>query len=184
MKLKSLFTTLALATLLINPSIAKNPATIKFTKKGVGNVNLGEKYNPSKLKRDSDILEGCFSANTNKLPEISFMIIDNHVVRIDSEASYIPGENNTKELQRFSHILSPNGVKIGDSLATVYKKHPNQKPKILNNPYGDAGKDIALFYGYRLGKQSYAIRYDIMDKTVIGMGIGDSWSIELMEGCA
>lgn len=138
-----------------------------FNKDSYNNIHINDKFDENLLKRDTEVIDDCFNAVHNTNREDANYQIENGLVAVIY----------TNELGFESY----SGVKTGSSLEDVYNKHANEMPEIIDNPYGESGRNIVLIYWYSPEKNS-GIRYDVDDNIVTGMSIGNS-SLIYMEGC-
>ena len=138
-----------------------------FSKDSYNDIYIGDKFNETLLKRDTEVIDNCFNAVSNIEKKKANYQIENGLVAIIY----------TNELG----VESYSGVKIGSSLEDVYSKHANETPEVIDNPYGESGRNIVLIYWYSPEKDS-GIRYDVDDDIVTGMSIGNT-SLLYMEGC-
>ncbi|OSI16106.1 hypothetical protein [Neisseria dumasiana] len=142
----------------------------KFTIDGLGNVKIGSKFTDNQeLKKHTDVLDGCFEAKSNLHKNVSYMVQDDIVTNIGISES---------------NVASPYGVKVGDYKIQVDNKHKGEKPEIVNNPYGEPGVNIVIYYWYSVGGKVLGIRYDVDNDIVTSISIGLKDSLLLMEGCA
>lgn len=138
-----------------------------FNKNNYNDIYIGDKFDETLLKRDTEIIDDCFNAVSNTDEKEANYQIENGLVAIIY----------TNELG----LESYSGVKIGSSLEDVYSKHANETPEVIDNPYGESGRNIVLIYWYSPEKNS-GIRYDVDDDIVTAMSIGNT-SLLYMEGC-
>lgn len=138
-----------------------------FNRNSYNDIYIGDKFDDTLLKKDTEIIDDCFNAvsNTDK-KEANYQIENGLVATI-----------YTNELG----VESYSGVKIGNTLEDVYSKHTNETPEVINNPYGESGKNLVLIYWYSSNEDG-GIRYDIDDNHVTSISIGNS-SLVYMEGC-
>ncbi|OSI16103.1 hypothetical protein [Neisseria dumasiana] len=130
----------------------------KFTIDGLGNVKIGSKFTDNQeLKKHTDVLDGCFEAKSNLHKNVSYMVQDDIVTNIGISES---------------NVASPYGVKVGDYKIQVDNKHKGEKPEIVNNPYGERGVNIVIYYWYSVGGKVLGIRYDVDNDIVTSISIG------------
>jgi hypothetical protein len=115
------------------------------------------------LTADERDEEGCFYINPRGHDNVSFMIIDGHVVRAEVNA---PG------------ISTSTGIQVGDSEAKV-RKFYGARVQVTANPYLDTG----LFLTIRSADGRQGIRF-ITDKGKITMFFAGNYdAIQYVEGC-
>jgi hypothetical protein len=134
---------------------------------GVGPVKIGmtlpqlngalhEKFAMPESKED----QGCFYVTATKHPQVSFMIEDKHLVRVDVDKS---------------GVATTEGIQVGDSEEHV--KHVyGSRLQVEPNHYTD-GHYLTL----RSGK--YGIRFETEDGKVSTFYAGTFEAIQYVEGC-
>ena len=111
-----------------------------FNRDSHNDIYIGDKFDETLLKQDTEVIDDCFNAVSNTDEKEANYQIENGLVAIIY----------TNELG----IESYSGVKIGSSLEDIYSKHANETPEVIDNPYGESGKNIVLIYWYSAEKNS------------------------------
>ena len=77
-------------------------------------------------------------------------------------------------------IESYAGVKVGDSIHTVYEKHTDKIPEIRRNEYSN--QPIIIYWNS--AERNIGTRYDIEEGKVYSIQVGNYEVLRLQEGCS
>lgn len=136
---------------------------------GIGPVKVGMTLDQlkatlqEKLTEEESGNDSCYYVHGRRRPHISFMIIDNHVVRIDVDAPGIPASS---------------GIQVGDSethARTIY----GPKLKVTAHKYVDTGHYLTV----RAGNGRYGIRFETDKGKITSFYAGTYEAIQYVEGC-
>ena len=82
-------------------------------------------------------------------------------------------------------IASAMGVKVGDSVSEIITKPQNQTSEVMYSPfYSPDNPLITMYYWSGENGQRVPIRYDLLNKKVISISIGNDDGLMSQEGCA
>jgi hypothetical protein len=123
------------------------------------NVNLHEKFEFPKDKED----QGCFYVNPGKHPQISLMIENGRLVRIDVRR---PG------------VLASEGLQVGDSEVKARKVY-GSKMKVTGHKYIDTGHYLTV----GSDDHHYGIRFETDQGRITMFYAGIYEAIQYVEGC-
>lgn len=159
-----------------NP-ISSNQRKYVITKNGIGNIPLGQNYNPNgfeKLESQLESFDNCFLATSKKYPEykhsLYFQFFDNVLTGVSISSLGSPDEISFR---------SYTGVKIGDTIETILKSHDKQPDEILENIHSD----YPIFIYWTDSSEKIGIRYDTVDGKVSSISLNYNWHIRYFEGC-
>ncbi|MFZ0293810.1 MAG: hypothetical protein WAL52_09420 [Candidatus Sulfotelmatobacter sp.] len=162
--LRSLLATL----LLVATSVTAGDAwTIR--EDGVGPVKVGMTLAQlsaalhQKLAADEQDEQGCFYINPRGHDNISFMIIDGHVARVEVGAA---------------GIKTTTGIQVGDSEAQVRKAY-GARMKVTAHQYIDTGHYLTV----RSADGRYGIRFETDKGKITTFYAGKYDAIQYVEGC-
>lgn len=158
-----------------NP-ISSNRGKYIITKNGIGNIPLGQNFDPNGFEKLESQLEGvdnCFLTTSKKYPKyqhsLYFQFVDNIFVGASISSM---GDNKIP-------FESYNGIKIGDTTETVLKLHDKPPDEIFNNIHSDE----PIFIYWTDSSEKIGLRYDILSEKVVSIGIHYSPYIRYFEGC-
>lgn len=124
------------------------------------NAALHERFSMPKEKDE----QGCFYVNPAKHPEISFMVEDGHVARVD--------------VQRRG-ISTAEGIRVGDSEARAMQVY-GQKLKV--EPHAYTAPD-GHYLTVLSSDQRYGIRFETDKGKIVSFYAGRQQAISYIEGC-
>ena len=82
-------------------------------------------------------------------------------------------------------IASAMAVKVGDSVSEVITKHQNQTSEVMYSPfYSPDNPLITMYYWSGANGQRVGTRYDLLDKKVTSISVGNEDGLMSQEGCA
>lgn len=141
-----------------------------FTKNSIGSTKIGDAFDPQKLSRFDTNFDNCFSAKNKSVPNADYLIINNKVAKITTSDT---------------SIASAMAVKVGDSVSEVITKHQNQTSEVMYSPfYSPDNPLINMYYWSIEDGQRVGTRYDLLDKKVTSISIGNEDGLMSQEGCA
>lgn len=124
------------------------------------NAVLHEKFSMPKNKDD----QGCFYVNPTNHPQVSLMIENSHVTRVDVDD---PG------------ISTAEGVQVGDSEEQARKVY-GSKMKVAPSAYGGPGDH---YLTVRSDNGKYGIRFETESSKIKVFYSGTFQAIQYVEGC-
>jgi len=152
---------------IVAASIASDAWVIR--EDGVGPVKIGMTLAQlsaalhQELAADERDEQGCFYINARGHDNVSFMIIDGHVVRVDVGAA---------------GVKTSAGIQVGDSEAQVHKVYGG-RVRVDAHTYVDAGHYLTV----RSASGRYGVRFET-DKGKITMFYSGNYdAIQYVEGC-
>src|SRR5260370_42137142 len=107
--------------------------------------------------------QGCFYINARGHDNVSFMIIDGHVARVEVGA---PG------------VKTLTGIQVGDSEAQVQKVY-GAKLKVTEHAYIDTGHYLTV----RSSDGRYGVRFEADAGKIVRFYAGKYDAIQYVEGC-
>jgi hypothetical protein len=170
-------TTLVMATLIVETSLAKLSNQSKLLLNGIGDVPIGltvaetAKAAGIKLVSPDDSLpkESCYYVKPQKgLKGVGFMVIDGKVARVD--------------VWRESKVTTLRGAKIGDSEARIKSLYPGQI-KVTPHEYVTGGHYLTFTPKDRADK-NYRLVFETDGKRVTQMRSGKLPEVSYIEGCS
>jgi len=162
-----LLRSLPLTLLLVATSFAGDAWVIR--EDGVGPVKIGMSLAElsaalhQELAADERDQEGCFYINARAHDNVSFMIIDGHVARVEVGA---PG------------VKTSTGIQVGDSEAQVQKVY-GAKLKVTEHTYVDTGHYLTV----RSADGRYGVRFETDKGRITMFYAGKFDAIQYVEGC-
>lgn len=160
----------------LDNTISSNQGKYIITKNGIGNIPLGQNYDPNGFEKLESQLEGvdnCFLATSKKYPKYQHSLYFQFVDNIFVGASISSMRDNKIPFESY------NGIKIGDTTETVLKLHGKQPDEIFNNIHSDE----PIFIYWTDISEKIGLRYDILSEKVVSMGLHYSPYIRYFEGC-
>jgi hypothetical protein len=136
---------------------------------GVGPVKIGMTLSQltatlhQKLTEEESGNESCYYVNARGHDHIHFMIIDDHLVRIDVEGP---------------RILTASGLQVGDSESKARKIY-GPKMKVTEHKYNDAGHYLTV----QSDDRRYGIRFETDQGKITMFYVGTYEAIQYVEGC-
>jgi hypothetical protein len=115
------------------------------------------------LAADERDEQGCFYINPHGHDNVSFMIIDGHVARVEVGA---PG------------VKTSTGIQVGDSEAQVRKVY-GAKMKVTAHTYIDGGHYLTV----RSADGRYGVRFETDKGKIMAFYAGNYDAIQYVEGC-
>lgn len=116
-----------------------------------------------KFSVDEKAQQGCFFIDARSHPNVSFMIIDGRVVRVDVTT---PGVKTT------------TGIQVGDSEARALAKY-GSKMRVTPHTYTDTGHYLTV----GSAEDRYGIRFETDRGTITMFYAGEYKAIQYVEGC-
>jgi hypothetical protein len=166
-------TSLVLANLAIETSLAKLSSQSKLLLKGIGDIPIGltvaetAKAAGVKLVNESP-QEACYYVKPEKTPkDVGFMVVDGRVARVD--------------VWRGSKITTLRGAKIGDSEARIKSLYPGQ---IKVTPHQYVAGHYLTFIPKDKADSNYRIVFETDGKRVTQMRSGKLPEVSYIEGCS
>lgn len=135
---------------------------------GIGPVKIGMSLSELKkalhndAKEEASGNESCFYVSTSKHPQVVFMIIDDHVVRIDVTQRGVP---------------TTKGIRVGDSESKVKRSYPQLS--IEPHAYTPDGKYLTV----HSDDGHLGLRFETEKRRITGFYAGRSDAIQYIEGC-
>jgi hypothetical protein len=123
------------------------------------NAALGEKFTRPKEEDE----QGCFFATSSLHPQVSFMVEDGKVTRIDIDAR---------------GISTPRGIQVGDSEKEVLKVY-GTAAKV--EPHAYSAEDGGHYLTIRRG--AFGLRFETLAGKVKSFYAGRFGSVQYIEGC-
>jgi hypothetical protein len=170
-------TSLVLATLAIETSLAKLSNQSKLLLNGIGDVPIGltvaETAKAAGIKLvpldDSSPKEACYYLKPQKgLKDVGFMVVDGKVARVD--------------VWRESKVTTLRGAKIGDSEARIKSLYPGQI-KVTPHEYTTGGHYLTFTPKDKADK-NYRLVFETDGKRVTQMRSGKLPEVSYIEGCS
>lgn len=158
-------------------AISLSPQDYIITNKGIGDIALGDYFDIEKFNEaqpQAENVDNCIITSSKNYPKepysLSFQFVDNLLVSIHLSNYYDPA----------IPFKSYTGVKVGDTIDTVYKLHKKQPDEMFNNIYTD---EPILVYWTDSSKK-VGMRYDMHEGKVLSMSLNYNQHIQSIEGCA
>jgi hypothetical protein len=170
-------TTLVLASLVVETSLAKLFNQSKLLLNGIGDIPIGltvdETAKAAGIKLvpldDSSPKEACYYLKPQKgLKDVGFMVIDGKVARVD--------------VWRESKVTTLRGAKIGDSETRIKSLYPGQI-KVTPHKYVTGGHYLTFIPKDKADK-NYRLVFETDGKRVTQMRSGKLPEVEFIEGCS
>jgi hypothetical protein len=169
-------TTLVLATLAVEASLAKLSNQSKLLLNGIGDVPIGltvaETARVARIKLvsldGSSPKDACYYVKPQGLKDVGFMVIDGKVARVD--------------VWRESKVTTLRGAKIGDSEARIKSLYPGQI-KVTPHEYVTGGHYLTFTPKDRADK-NYRLVFETDGKRVTQMRSGKLPEVLYIEGCS
>jgi hypothetical protein len=136
---------------------------------GVGPVKIGMTLGQMRstlrqnLTKEEGGSDSCYYVHAAGHGHIDFMIIDDHLVRIDVDAP---------------SILTSSGLQVGDSESKVLKVY-GPKLKVTEHQYVDTGHYLTV----RSDDRRYGIRFETDGGKITMFYVGTYEAIQYVEGC-
>jgi hypothetical protein len=144
------------------PTLALRPDGYGRVKIGMTETELSRALKV-KVEPDQDDSEYCFYVSSPKYPNISFMVEDKRLARIDVDK---PG------------ITTPEGIGVGDTEKRA-KQVYGRRLKVEPHKYLDDGHYLTVYTADR----KYATRFETDGEKITMFYAGRAKSIKYIEGC-
>jgi hypothetical protein len=169
-------TTLVLANLAIETSLAKLSNQSKLLLNGIGDIPIGltvaETAKAAGVKLvsldSSSPKDTCYYVKPQGLKDVGFMVIDGKVARVD--------------VWRESKVTTLRGAKIGDSEARIKSLYPGQI-KVTPHEYTTGGHYLTFVPKDKADK-NYRLVFETDGKRVTQMRSGKLPEVSYIEGCS
>jgi hypothetical protein len=169
-------TSLVLANLAIETSLAKLSNQSKLLLNGIGDVPIGltvaETAKAAGVKLvsldSSSPKDACYYMKPQGLKDVGFMVIDGRVARVD--------------VWRESKVTTLRGAKIGDSEARIKSLYPGQI-KVIPHEYTTGGHYLTFIPKDKADK-NYRLVLETEGKRVAQMRSGKLPEVSYIEGCS
>jgi hypothetical protein len=169
-------TTLVLATLAVETSLAKLSNQSKLLLKGIGDIPIGltvaETARAAGIKLvpldSSSPKDACYYVKPQGLKDVGFMVIDGKVARVDVWSE--------------SKVTTLRGAKIGDSEARIKSLYPGQI-KVTPHEYVTGGHYLTFTPKDKADK-NYRLVFETDGKRVNQMRSGKLPEVSYIEGCS
>jgi hypothetical protein len=169
-------TTLVLANVAIETSLAKLSNQSKLLLNGIGDIPIGltvaETAKAAGIKfvplDDSSPKEACYYVKPQSLKDVGFMVIDGKVARVDVWSK--------------SKVTTLRGAKIDDSEARIKSLYPGQI-KVTPHEYVTGGHYLTFTPKDKADK-NYRLVFETDGKRVTQMRSGKLPEVSYIEGCS
>jgi hypothetical protein len=148
--------------------LASAPSTVRFDGLGPAKIGMNLSQLNAVLHTQATMpatkdQQGCFYVNSNKHPHIAFMMVDEHLARIDVNQ---PGVSTAK------------GIQVGDSESHALEVY-GHRLEVIPHKYLETGRYLTI----KSNDGRYGIRFETDEGKITKYYAGRYDAIQYVEGC-